>query len=55
MSKINCPETLAPAKPAIEFTKINNAAVLATVFGFAHFLINIIGDKKIPPPLQLFH
>ena len=42
-----------PNNPAIELTQMNKAEVAATVFGFAHFLSRIIGERKTPPPTPI--
>ncbi len=46
-------EEKIPAKPAIEFTKINGAEIAAAVFVFAHFKKIKSGVKNIPPPTPI--
>ena len=42
-----------PNKPAIEFTKINNAEIAAVCFIVAHPKSSNIGLKMIPPPIPI--
>ena len=42
-----------PIMPKIEFSKINNEAVLVICFGYPAFSKNKIGLKNIPPPIPI--
>ena len=53
VSRVSCPEAVAPRSPAAEFTQMNKAAVAAADFGVAHFFKRRIGERKIPPPTPM--
>jgi hypothetical protein len=50
---MDCLALTKPARPAIEFTKINNAETADACFVFAHLEKRRRGVRKIPPPVPV--
>ena len=50
---MDCLALINPARPAIEFTKINNAETADACFVFAHLEKSKRGVRKIPPPVPV--
>src|SRR5260370_41984990 len=51
--ELDCRAITNPAKPAIEFTKMNNAETADACFVFAQFKKSKRGVRKIPPPVPV--